>query len=78
MIKVISQSTSERKREMEDKYEKYLDLYYNSSLTVKEIFKKIDVGRHSEVYAFIMKHTKSIDVSPHKRAKLIQFGKWLQ
>lgn len=78
MITVISQSTQERKKEMGEKYEEYLDLYYNSSLTVKEIFKKIDVTHSSEAYAFIMKNSKSLDVSPHKRAKLIQYGRWAQ
>ena len=78
MITVVSQSTEERKKEMEDKHERYLDLYYNSTLTVKEILKKIDVGINSEAYAFIRKNTRFLEVSPHKRAKLIQYGKWLQ
>ena len=73
MITVVSQSTEERKKEMEDKHERYLDLYYNSTLTVKEILKKIDVGIHS-----IRKNNRFLDVSPNKRAKLIQYGKWLQ
>lgn len=78
MITVVSQSTEERKKEMEDKHERYLDLYYNSTLTVKEILKKIDVGIHSETYAFIRKNNRFLEVSPNKRAKLIQYGKWLQ
>ena len=77
MVIVTSLSTSERYKEMDDKWLEFRVLYYGTSLTKQEILKKLDVSLNSEVYKFIQKNLRDESVSPHSRAKLIKYGNWL-
>lgn len=78
MIKVITKSTDERKNEMVEKWKQYKQLWYNTSLTSKEIFKRLDVTIGDENYKYIQRLLRKEPVSSHSRAKAIQYGSWLQ
>lgn len=75
-MEVIQQTTAERKQEMEDKWESYKEMYYNTCLSSKEMLKKLEVGYYTEVYAHIMRLIKKEPITPHQRASLIRYGKW--
>ena len=78
MIKIIQKSTDERKKEMETSWKKFQELYYNSNFTVAEIYRKLEISYNSEVHKFINRKLRGESVSPHSRAKSIQYGRWIQ
>ena len=77
MIKVISHTTEERYKIMSEKWEQYRDLYYNTDMTTEQILKKLEITLRSEAYNYIKSELKKEKISPSKRAKLIQYGRWL-
>lgn len=77
MITILSQNTKERQEEMEQKYSDFKELYYNTTLTVREILKKLEIGYQTEAYDYIKKMNKENGVNPYKRGGLIKVGKWL-
>lgn len=78
MIVVISQTTEERNAELNNKWEEYRELYYNTDLFSKEILKKIGVRPESSIHKYIRERLRNGEVPSSLRAYRIRRGEWLE
>ena len=79
MIKVVTQSTMERNNEVNEKYQEFKELFYNTELRIPEIHKQLDLSKNSHIIKDI-KHRwiKENETDPHLRGIMIHHGKWLK
>ena len=76
MIKVIQQSSSEVQAQIDEDLKNYLQLYYTTELSPKEIRKQLGITDNCKSHKNINRHMRD-DVSPQKRRRLIEKGEWL-
>ena len=79
MIKVITQSTMERNNEVNQKYDEFKELFYNTELRMHEIYKQLDLSGRCYISKYIKhKWIKENETDPHLRGIMIHHGKWLK
>ncbi len=76
MIKVITQSTAERNKEIEEKSREFFDLYYNTCLSVGEIYKKLGISPKGQYEKHIKKILKQQGADNYQRRWKIEKGEW--
>ena len=76
-IKVKDFTTEETMDYREKKYQKFLELYFNTELKIEDIFKRINVNRHNQTGQYIMSCLKKEGLDSSKRWGLIKQGVWL-
>ena len=59
------------------KYGEFKELFFNSTLSIKEIWKSIDLNDHSATARFIRKQMKSDGLDSWDRGIRIKTGDWL-
>lgn len=59
------------------KYEEFKKLFYNSTLSMSEIWESIDLNDHSATARFIRKQMKSDGMDSRARMYMIRIGDWL-
>lgn len=76
MIKVITKTTAERNKDFEEKFELYKHLFFNTTLTIPEILKELDLSENNEITKKIKKIWRKEGYNASKRARLITLGEW--
>ena len=76
-ITVKDFTTEETMNYREKKYQKFLELYFNTELTVNDIFEEIGVNRHNQTGHYIISCLKKDGLESSKRWGLIKQGVWL-
>lgn len=76
-IKVKDFTTAETMNYREKKYQKFLELYFNTELKVSDIFEEIGVNRHNQTGHYIMSCLKKEGFENTRRWSLIKQGAWL-
>ena len=77
-IKVTEFTTEETMNYREKKYQEFRELYFNTELTINDIFKKMGVNRHNQTGHYIMSCLKKEGFENDKRGGLIRRGEWLK
>ena len=78
-ITIITQSTEERNKEFQLKYQEYYYLFYNTNLPQKEILKKIDLQPQSYIWKSIKKKWRNDnEFDAIRRGMLINYNNWLR
>lgn len=76
-ITVKDFTTEETMNYREKKYQKFLELYFNTELKVSDIFEEIGVNRHNQTGHYIMSCLKKEGFENTRRWSLIKQGAWL-
>ena len=76
-IKVKDFTTEETMNYREKKYQKFLELYFNTTLKLEDIFKRINVNRRNQTGRYILSCLKKEGFENSKRSGLIRRGEWL-
>lgn len=77
--KFIEYDKASEEKAIKDAYNEYLDLYYNSTKTVSEICKELDITKNSSLHKKILKMFKADDnINGQVRFSLITKNKWIK
>lgn len=77
MIKVITKTTAERNEDFEEKFKLYKHLFFNTTLTIPEILKELDLSENNEITRRIKKIWRKEGYNASKRARLIATNRWI-
>ena len=76
MIRVITQTTAERNKDIEKKTRQFLELYYNSRMPLTEIYKKLGISYKNQYGKHIKKLLKQRGANNDERRWKIEKGEW--